>query len=325
MTPLNSIQQEIAPELDRLNGAIVSILHSPNELMNRIIDNYLRVKGKQIRPILTLLAARMFGDVNDRAIAAGASVELLHNASLIHDDVIDETKLRRGVATINGLWDNHLAVLIGDFFTSAALQQALVTGDLRIIDAIASLGKMLSIGEVDQISNARSHSLDEEAYMEVIYRKTASLFVSCVRMGAYSVGADDAQVAPLCEYARLLGLAFQIRDDIFDYVDTAETIGKPVGNDLREGKITLPLLHVLADTTLPRHDEMLAMAHRPELDSDDIATLVAYARDNGGIEYAYSVIGRLRAEGLTALKQLPDSASRRHFEQLFDYIIQRHN
>lgn len=323
MTSLTDIQQSIAPELMRLNKRISDTLRSSNELMDTIISTYLRAKGKQIRPILTLLAARMFAPVNERALAAGAAVELLHNASLIHDDVIDETKLRRGVATINGLWDNHLAVLIGDFFVSSALQQAIETDDMRIIRQICDLGKMLSIGEVDQISNARGHLLSEDAYMQVIYRKTASLFVSCVRMGAYAVNAPDRLIEPLAEYARLLGLAFQISDDIFDYITTADAIGKPVGNDLREGKVTLPLLHVLSDPAMPCHEEMLELSRQPDLSATQIETLVRYAVDNGGITYARSVMQSLRDRALEVLATLPDSESRQQFAELFDYIISR--
>jgi len=325
MPNLNDIQQSIAPELVRLNERISRTLQSPNPLMNQIISTYLRAKGKQIRPVLTLLAARMFAPVNESALAAAASVELLHNATLIHDDVVDETKLRRGAATINGLWDNHLAVLIGDFFVSTSLQQALETGDMRIVSQIASLGRMLSVGEVDQISNAREHTLSEEAYMDVIYRKTASLFVSCVRMGAYAVGAPDAMIEPLAEYARLLGLAFQISDDIFDYITTADAIGKPTGNDLREGKITLPLLHVLRDASLPRHGDMLALACKTELTAGEIDTLVNYAVNHGGIDYSRDIMARLRDEAAAALGRLPDSESRRLFSGLFDYIIYRQN
>ncbi len=244
MSTLTEIQQLIAPELQALNELIAGTLDSPNELMNRIVDNYLRTKGKQIRPILVILSAKLLGEVNENVIRAAASVELLHNASLIHDDVVDETKMRRNTPTINGIWDNHIAVLVGDFFVSSSLQLAMKTGDIRIIDAIARLGRLLSIGELDQIYCARFHTLTEPAYMQTIERKTASLFMACVEMGGYAVGASDNDIRDISEFARLLGLCFQIKDDIFDYFED-KNIGKPTGNDLREGKITLPLLHVL--------------------------------------------------------------------------------
>lgn len=326
MRTLNQIQETIAPQLKALNDRIAHILHSPNELMNRVISNYLKTKGKQIRPIIVLLSARMCGTIDERVLAAGASVELLHNASLIHDDVVDETKLRRGVPTINGLWDNHLAVLIGDFFVSSSLQEAIATDDIRIIGSIAALGKMLSIGEVDQINNAREHTLDEQSYFDVIYRKTASLFVACAEMGAYAADATDEMIEPLRRYARLLGLAFQIRDDIFDYYpDMAGEVGKPAGNDLREGKVTLPLLHVLLDDKLPRHAEMTELVKRQELTDDDINQLVEYARDNGGIDYAYDMMRRLRDEANEAIDKFPQGQTRQLFADLFDYVIARTN
>ena len=326
MSTLKQIQETIAPELKALNDRIARILHSPNELMNRVICNYLQTKGKQIRPIIVLLSARLCGVIDERVLAAGASVELLHNASLIHDDVVDETKLRRGVQTINGLWDNHLAVLIGDFFVSSSLQEAIATDDIRIIGSIAALGKMLSIGEVDQISNAREHTLDEKAYFDVIYRKTASLFVACAEMGAYAAGAPDSLIEPLREYARLLGLAFQIRDDIFDfYPEMAGEVGKPAGNDLREGKVTLPLLHVLLDATLPRHSAMTQLVQQAELSDEDINELVTYARDNGGIDYAYEVMRAMRDEAMHAVAKLPECQTRQLLADLFDYIIARTN
>ena len=170
MSALKEIQQLIAPELKALNELIASTLNSSNELMNRIVDNYLRTKGKQIRPILVILSAKLFGDVNENVIRAAAAVELLHNASLIHDDVVDETKIRRNEPTINGIWDNHIAVLVGDFFVSSSLQLAIKTGDIRIVNAIAKLGKLLSIGELDQIYCARFHNLTEPAYMQNIER-----------------------------------------------------------------------------------------------------------------------------------------------------------
>ena len=322
MSTIQSIQQSIAPELEMLNNRISTTLASPNALMNQIIEGYLKSKGKQIRPIIVILSAKLLGEVNESVIAAATSVELLHNATLIHDDVVDDTKLRRGLPTINNIWDNHIAVLIGDFFLSSALMQAVDTDNLKIIKSITNLGKLLSIGEIDQIYNARFHTLNEDAYFETIYRKTASLFVSCVEVGAYAVGASEQDTKKLAQVARLLGLCFQIKDDIFDYFDD-EKIGKPTGNDLREGKITLPLIHVLLNDTLPQHEEMLALSKKEVLDTDEINSLIAYAKQHGGIEYAYDTMQRLRNEAIEILAQLPDSEARQHFVTIIDYIISR--
>ncbi len=322
MTALESIQQTISGELKTLNDRISSTLKTSNELMNQVVDTYLQTKGKQIRPILVLLSAKLFGSVNENVISAAAAVEMLHNASLIHDDVVDDTKKRRNKPTINSIWDNHIAVLVGDFFVSVALQQAIKTDDIRIIKTISELGKLLSLGEIDQIYNARYHKLSEEAYFEVIGRKTASLFVSCIQMGGYAVGVDDERLNKMSRFAELLGLCFQIKDDIFDYYED-EKIGKPTGNDLREGKITLPLLYALTRQDLSQHDEMLQLSRKEELNSDEINTLINFAKDNGGIDYAYETMTRLRNEAMEIISQFPDGDTKKSFISIFDYIIDR--
>lgn len=322
MSTFQSIQKSIAPELEMLNKRISDTLASPNALMNQVIEGYLKSKGKQIRPIIVILSAKLLGEVNENVISAATAVELLHNATLIHDDVVDDTKLRRGQPTINNIWDNHIAVLVGDFFLSSALLQAIETNDIKIIKSITNLGKLLSIGEIDQIYNARFHNLNEDAYFETIYRKTASLFVSCVEVGAFAVGASDDDTQRLAKVARLLGLCFQIKDDIFDYFND-EKIGKPTGNDLREGKITLPLLHVLLNDTLPQHDEMLALSKKEILDTDEINTLIEYAKRHGGIEYAYNTMQRLRDEAVEIISQFPESQTRDFFIAIIDFIISR--
>ena len=308
--------------MEMLNQRIANTLTSPNALMNQVIEGYLKSKGKQIRPIIVILSAKLLGEVNENVISAATAVELLHNATLIHDDVVDDTKLRRGQATINNIWDNHIAVLVGDFFLSSALLQAIKTDDIKIIKSITNLGKLLSIGEIDQIYNARYHTLNEDAYFETIYRKTASLFVSCVEVGAFAVKASDDDTEKLSKVARLLGLCFQIKDDIFDYFND-EKIGKPTGNDLREGKITLPLLHVLLNDTLPQHEEMLALSKKEILDTNEINTLIEYAKQHGGIEYAYDTMQRLRDEAVEIISQFPASQTRDHFIAIIDYIISR--
>ena len=324
MTPFQTIRQTLAPDLVRLNDRIAEVLDSPNALMNSVVQHYLTTKGKQIRPILVLLSARTLGAVNDHVISGAVAVELLHNASLIHDDVVDDTLVRRGNPTINGVWDNHLAVLVGDFFLSTALRQGVSTGDIRILRSLSDLGRLLSIGELDEMYTARTNDLSEDAYFQIIFRKTASLFMSCVEIGAYAVGIDagDPRLEALREYARLLGLCFQIRDDIFDYFSD-EKIGKPTGNDLREGKITLPLLHVLRDPSLPDHDAMTALARKEHLTTDEINTLITYAVDHGGIDYAYSVMADMRRRAISLLEPLPDTPEKRSFISLISYIIDR--
>lgn len=323
-SPLAEIQNQINPELARLNRLMSESLHSDNDMMNRIVEGYLKAKGKQIRPILVILSAKMLGEVNDKVLEAAAAVEMLHNASLIHDDVIDESKMRHSRPTINSVWDNHIAVLVGDFFVSTALSKAIATGDLRIVNSISKLGKLLSLGEIDQIYNARYHSINEKAYFGIIYRKTASLFASCVEMGAFSLDIEDERLDILRRFAELLGLCFQIKDDIFDYYSD-DTIGKPTGNDLREGKITLPLIYALSLTDHPRHSEMVALSRKEEvLTDEEIGRLIEFAKEAGGIDYACQRMKQLRDEAVETISTLEDpSGVGQMFIDLIDFIVHR--
>jgi len=306
-----------------MNTIIRTSLATPNALMNQIVESYLTTKGKQIRPVLVMLSAKFFGGVNDDTLYAGAALEMLHNASLIHDDVVDETALRRGLATVNATWGNHLAVLVGDFFVSNALAAGIRTGHLAVISALSDLGKELSLGEVDQICNAREHNLDERSYIDMIRKKTASLFINCMRMGAQTAGADDQSIAPMTEFAEKLGIAFQIRDDIFDYYHDPR-IGKPTGNDLREGKVSLPLLYALRpEAKGDEADELRAILRRGDLSEAEISRLVEFAKAHGGIEYAFDYMRRLQSEALEILSQYPDSDWRQAFADLFEFIIAR--
>ncbi len=323
MTAFEDILHSIAPELKELNERMRHALHTSNPLMNEIVSNYLTTKGKQIRPVMVLLSAKLFGGINSTALHGAAAIEMLHNASLIHDDVVDETPLRRGRPTINTIWDNHIAVLVGDFFVSMALQEALLTGNLDIASTIGALGRQLSLGEIDQINKARNHHLEEEAYMEVIDNKTASLFVACVRMGAIATEAPREDAERMEQFGRLIGLAFQIRDDIFDYFPDSHDLGKPTGNDLREGKVTLPLLYALHRTDIDDCAAMNELVRRDELNSEEIDTLIEYARRAGGIDYAYATMQRLRDEAVDIISYFPESSTRTAFISIFDYIIHR--
>ncbi len=322
MTIFNDIQRSIAPELKLLNESISSSLITSNELMNGIIETYLKTKGKQIRPILVILSAKLFGKENANTISGAAAIEMLHNASLIHDDVVDDSDIRRGIPTINSVWDNRIAVLIGDYFVASALRHAVKTADIRIVESISDIGRTLSLGEINQIEKARSHNFDEDAYIEIISQKTASLFKACVKIGAYSVNAPEDGINLLVDFAHLFGLCFQIRDDIFDYF-SSEEIGKPTGNDLREGKVTLPLLYALSRDDVPRRTEMAELINSDHLDSDSIATLIQFAKDAGGIDYAYKYMETLRSKAALIMERLPDSPEKKIFMEMFDFIIAR--
>lgn len=322
MTTLEAITYNHRAELERLNTRIAEQLKGSNTLMDRIVLSLLRTKGKQIRPLMVFLCAGLTGCDNERVLASAVAVELLHNASLIHDDVVDNSPTRRGQPTVNAIWDNHIAVLVGDYFTSSAMQQAISTGDIRIVDVLCRLGRSLSLGEIDQIYNAREHTLTEENYYRIIDYKTASLFVASAEMGCLAAGVADERLGALSEYALLFGRCFQIRDDIFDYFPS-QLVGKPTGNDLREGKISLPLLYVLGRDNLHGRDAIKALLDHDGLTDTDIATIQAFARDNGGIDYAYAAMEKLRRRAYECLRIFPESAGRRELEELFDFTIAR--
>lgn len=318
------LRRRLQKELDAMNTLIRTSLLTDDPLMGSVVEQYLRTKGKQIRPLLVLLSANLFGGITDNTLHAAASLEMLHNASLIHDDVVDRSDFRRGTPTLNRDFDNRIAVLTGDFFVSNALAEVLKTGDLKAIAAIAELGKELSLGEIDQISNARDRSFDESRYMNVIAKKTASLFMKCIKMGAESAGASPEGVAIAVEYGRLLGLCFQIKDDIFDYFEDKE-IGKPTGNDLRENKVSLPLLYAIRTAPAQEADEMKQLLMKEDLSDAEIAALIEFAKRQGGIDYAYSVMERMRRESEQILSSLPSNEWRAAFSDLFTFTISRHN
>ena len=322
MEQFEKIRTGLRPELRAMNEIITDTLRTGNEMMNGIVTTYLEKKGKQIRPILVILSAKMFGEVNDDVLHAGAALEMLHNASLIHDDVVDETTLRRGEPTINRLWGNHVAVLVGDYFVSNALAAGIKTGHLSIISALSALGKELSLGEIDQITNARDHHFDESSYFMVIRKKTASLFMHCVKMGAEAVNAFPEEMGPMVTYAELLGLCFQIKDDIFDYYDNPQ-IGKPTGNDLREGKVTLPLLYALNHADEEDAEAMRSLIERGDLTTEEINRLIEFAKREGGVDYAFDVMRKMQQEANTIIDRYPDSESKEAFKEIFEFIISR--
>lgn len=317
------LKKRLNAELDAMNAFIRAGLHTDEPLLSHVVAQYLQTKGKQIRPLLVLLSAKLFGGVNESTLHAAASLEMLHNASLIHDDVVDNSDYRRGTPTLNRDFDNRIAVLTGDFFVSNALAEVIKTGDINAIAAIAELGEELSLGEIDQISTARDCTFDESRYISVISKKTASLFMKCIKMGASSAGAEGEMLEKAVEYGRLLGLCFQIKDDIFDYFED-EGIGKPTGNDLRENKVSLPLLHALRVAPAEESEKMKGLIRRGNLSDSEIAELIEFAKANGGIDYSYTVMEGMKAESEKILSQLPDNEWRTAFSSLFAFTILRH-
>lgn len=294
------IRKSIEDEMMRLNDALAESLKSDNALLKSVTDYFLAAKGKQIRPMLVILSAKLFGEIGRTTLNAAVAVELLHNASLIHDDVVDESPTRRGRRSVNSIWDNRVSILVGDYFVSCALKGAIATENLAIVKIIADLGKELARGEIDQIETADSHTVDEERYFRVIDQKTASLFSSCMKMGAISNGASPEEVEILSRFGEKLGLCFQIKDDIFDYF-TNEKVGKPTGSDLAEGKVSLPLIHAIKTGSGKENSDMRALLAKERLTQEEIAVLIEYAKKTGGIEYAEEKMRELETAAVADL------------------------
>lgn len=315
----------IAPiigEMEEFKTLFGSTLSSSNLLLQDVIAHIRQKSGKMMRPMLVLLAAKLLGDVRPATLHAAAALELLHTASLVHDDVVDESTERRGQLSVNAVFNNKVAVLTGDYLLATALLQAASTRHLDIIDLISALGRELAEGELLQLSNVQNQQFSEEVYFEVIRKKTAMLFAACTQAGALSVGADAAKTETLRKFGEYIGLCFQIKDDIFDYYDSKE-IGKPTGNDMLEGKLTLPVLYALNST----HDaEATAIALRVKSGKatlDEISRLIAFAKDNGGIEYARQAMRCHRDRALALLDNVSDSDVKTALAAYIDYVVER--
>lgn len=315
------IEEPVAEEFKRFNEDFADSLRSETARLQSAIDTILNSTGKHVRPLLVLLTAKACGRVTDNTINAAVLLELLHTATLIHDDVIDETKQRRGVSSLNAIFDNRISVLVGDYVLSTALIRSIRTGDLRVIGIVSGLGRDLSEGEIKQLETAEESILDEACYMQVIRKKTAALLSACCEIGAITAGAGTELIGLAREFGEYLGYAFQIKDDIFDYFKEAN-IGKPTGNDIREGKVTLPLLYALrkggAEAT-PYLQMILAKDFSPE----NIEALIAFAKAKGGIDYAEKRMRDFRQKAVEVLERFPASPAREALLGLADYIILR--
>lgn len=313
------IEQELSTFITLFND---SLTHS-DQLLGNALSHIRQRGGKRMRPILTLLLAKNFGTVNESTQNAALGLELLHTASLVHDDVVDESDERRGQPSVNASFNNKVAVLVGDYILSTALLRVSQTGDQRIVENLAQLGQTLAAGEILQLTNIQNQDFSEEVYYQVIKKKTAALFESCAALGALSAGASDEVVSKAALFGQNLGIIFQIRDDIFDYFDSKE-IGKPTGNDMVEGKLTLPVLYALNKT---HSDSMITLARKVKagtINRDEIAVLVAFTKEQGGIEYADKRMLDYHAEAKTFIDEYVKKAEIRDaLIAYLDYVVQR--
>lgn len=321
MDERRKIEEPVAVEFKRFNDDFADSLRSETHRLQSAIDTILHSTGKHVRPLLVLLTAKACGQVTANTINSAVLLELLHTATLIHDDVIDETKQRRGVPSLNAIFDNRISVLVGDYVLSTALIRSIQTGDLRIIGIVSNLGRDLSEGEIKQLETAEESILDEACYMQVIRKKTAMLLSACTEIGALSAQASPEQVTVCRQFGEYLGYCFQIKDDIFDYFKEAN-IGKPTGNDIREGKVTLPLLYALQKEG-DAADRYRNMILSKDFSAANIEALIAFAKECGGIEYAEEQMRAYYRKAVETLKALPESPARTSLGLLAEYIITR--
>ena len=323
MDYLSIIKQPIASELDDFTELFNKSMTHSDGLLQQALDHIRHRTGKRMRPMLILLIAKAFGEVTDVTQHAAVGLELLHTASLVHDDVVDDSAERRGQASVNNMYGNKVAVLVGDFILSTALLHVSYTHNETIVRYLAELGRTLSNGELLQLANIHSKDFSEDAYYQVIKQKTAALFEACSAIGALSAGADEEEIDNAKNFGRNLGIIFQIRDDIFDYYDQSK-IGKPTGNDMAEGKLTLPVIYALNTTNDP---EMTALAHKVKdgvVTKDEIDRLVAFTKLHGGIDYAEKRMWELHAESMALLDvDLQDGPVKDSLSAYLDYVIER--
>ena len=324
MDYLSIIKQPIQKDLDDFIALFQSALTHDDGMLGSALSHIRQRGGKRMRPILMMLMARNFGDICDVTQHSAVGLELLHTASLVHDDVVDESGERRGQASVNATYNNKVAVLVGDFILSTALLHVSYTGHQRIIEYLAELGRTLAAGEILQLSNIQNQAISEEVYYQVIKQKTAALFEACAAIGAMSGGATQEEMQKARQFGQNLGIMFQIRDDIFDYFDSKE-IGKPTGNDMTEGKLTLPVIYALNTTDF---ESMLTLAKKVKagtVNQDEIAVLVEFTKQQGGIEYAEQKM----AEFSQVCKQYIDEnvkkekAIKESLTAYVDYVVQR--
>lgn len=323
MDNLSIIKQPIATELDEFIALFNQAMTHSDGMLSSALSFIKQKSGKRMRPILILLIAKSFGKISEVTQNAAVGLELLHTASLVHDDVVDESERRRGQASVNAIYDNKVAVLVGDYILSTALLYVSHTHSESIVRYLAELGRTLSDGEILQLTNIRNQIISEDVYFKVISQKTAALFEACCVIGASSSGATETQIEQARVFGRNLGIIFQIKDDIFDYYESSD-IGKPTGNDLAEGKLTLPVIYALNSTG---NQDMLQLARKVKdgtVTPSEIDNLVAFAKENGGIEYAEKRMCELHDECHSFIdKHVKNDSIKAALEAYLDFVIKR--
>lgn len=322
MSRLEQIKQPIQAEFEVFKQKFDASLQSSNPLLGEVINFIKQRRGKMMRPMLTLLMAKLCGKIEESTYYAAISLELLHTASLVHDDVVDESDKRRGQASVNALYDNKVSVLVGDFLLATSLTNAALTENISLVKLVSCLGQKLSEGEIIQLSNTNASDFSEDVYFDVIKKKTAALFSTAAEAGVRSVESCDETAEKAYRFGELIGIAFQIKDDIFDY-NPSDSLGKPSGNDMKEGKLTLPALYVLNAFNDESMKKLALKIRSLEATNEEISLFIDYVKRNGGIEYATQVMIDYRNKALALLPKTASPDLKEALTSYIDYVIER--
>ena len=321
MLSINEIKKPIAADIDAFEEKFKSSMQSSVPLLDRITHYIVKRKGKQIRPMFVFFSASICGGINDSTHRGAALVELLHTATLVHDDVVDNSYQRRGFFSINALWKNKIAVLVGDFLLSKGLLLSIENNDFKLLKIVSEAVKQMSEGELLQVEKVRRMDVDEPIYYEVIRQKTASLIASCCACGAASAGADDETVEKMRLFGEKIGIAFQIKDDMFDF--GTDDVGKPLGIDIKEKKVTLPLIYSLNNTSSSERKRIINLVKNHNDDPKKIEQIIRFVNETGGLQYAESRMKLYQEEAFKILSTFPPSDSREGLEQLVRFTTER--
>ena len=322
MDYLSTIRKPIEGEMNNFVELFKQSLSQGDGMLESVLSHIRQRGGKRMRPMLILLTAKNYGDVSDVTQNAALGLELLHTASLVHDDVVDESDQRRGQPSVNASYNNKVAVLVGDYILSTALLRVALSDNHEIVQQLAELGRTLAAGEILQLSNISNQEISEDVYYQVIDKKTAVLFEACCKLGAISVGAPREVIEKAAKFGHNIGMIFQIRDDIFDYYDSTE-IGKPTGNDMLEGKLTLPIIYSL---THYKNEAVLNLAKKVKagtINQDEIAVLIEFAKQYGGIKYAEKKMNDFAKECEGFIDECVKPELKDSFKAYLEYVIQR--
>ena len=322
MDYLSTIRKPIEDDMNNFVELFKLSLTHGEGMLEQVLKRIRERGGKRMRPMLVFLTARNLGEVTDVTQNAALGLELLHTASLVHDDVVDESAERRGAPSVNAAYNNKVAVLVGDYILSTALLRVALSDNHRIVQHLAQLGRKLAAGEVLQLSNISNQEISEDVYYQVIDQKTAVLFESCCILGAISVGASDEMIEKTAKFGHNVGMIFQIRDDIFDYYDSPE-IGKPTGNDMLEGKLTLPVIYALTHHENPAVMNLAKKVKAGTINKDEIAVLIEYAKQHDGIKYAEKKMEEFAQEAQLFIDECVKPELKDSYKAYLDYVIQR--